>query len=337
MPPDPPPNRSCALGRTLLRGAAAGLVLAGCLHAGYVLLGPNFHTVIPGAIYRSGQLSPRELERTIRRFGIRTIINMRGCCEPAPWYLQECAVTNRLNIAQEDLGFSAGRLPSVPVLRQLVEVLDRTEYPILVHCHQGADRTGLAVAAALLLHTSTPLAEARRHLSVRTGHLPLGRTTNMDRFFDLYEEWLAGHRLTHSPATFRQWVERDYCPGEGRAVITILSPAGRPMRVRRSRPTVVRVRCVNTSVKPWHFHPSSNAGIHVSYYLFDSDDEVVMSGQAGRFFATVAPGEHIDLTLTFPPLVRKGRYSLRVDLVDEQHASFLSLGCEPLFWEVEVL
>jgi hypothetical protein len=100
--------------------------------------------------------------------------------------------------------------------------------------------------------------------------------------------------------------------------------------------TALRVRCTNTSVKPWHFHPSSNAGIHVKYHLFDPDDEGLTEGSAGRFFATVAPGEHIDLTLVLPRLFRPGRYTLRVDLTDEQHASFLSLGWEPLFWEVVV-
>ena len=54
------------------------------------------------------------------------------------------------------------------------------------------------------------------------------------------------------------------------------------------------------------------------------------------FDATVPPGGHIDLTLSLPALDIPGRYRLRVDMVDEQHAYFLQEGCEPLAWEVEI-
>ena len=50
-----------ALGRAALRGCLAGLALVACLHGGYVLTGPNFHTVLPGAVYRSAQPSGERL------------------------------------------------------------------------------------------------------------------------------------------------------------------------------------------------------------------------------------------------------------------------------------
>src|SRR5947209_10234346 len=107
----PRPRRS--LGRVLLRGGGAGLVLTLALHAGYVLVGPNFHTVVPGSVYRSAQPSGERLEALVRDYGIRTVVNLRGCCDPLPWYLEQCRASNRLNLSQEDISFSAGRLPSV--------------------------------------------------------------------------------------------------------------------------------------------------------------------------------------------------------------------------------
>src|SRR5262249_18905152 len=151
------------------------------------LLGSNFHTVIPGEVYRSAQLSTSALERFLREKHIHTIINLRGCCDPEEWYLDEGRVALRNNVSLEDLGFSAGRLPSVITLRQLLEAINRSDYPILFHCHKGADRTGMASAIALLLRTDAPLEKARAQLGFRFGHLPLGRTANIDRFFDLYE------------------------------------------------------------------------------------------------------------------------------------------------------
>jgi hypothetical protein len=312
------------------------VALAVGLHAGYILLGPNFHTVIPGRVYRCAQPDGSRLEKLIHALGVRTVVNLRGCCDPLPWYLEQCAVTNRLNVSQEDLGFSAGRLPSVTAVQQLVEVLDRSEYPILFHCHKGADRSGMASAIALLLYTDAPLAEARAQLSPIYGHLPLGKTGNIDRFFDLYAEWLQAQGEAHSRAAFRRWVEHDYCPGECRCALEVLEPAGRPALVPRGRPFGVRVRCTNTSVKPWRFRPGTNAGIHASFVLTDPQDQCAGIGRAGLFHATVPPGASIDLTLSLPALRLRGRYRLRVDMVDEQHAYFLQEGSEPLVCELEV-
>ena len=37
---------------------------------------------------------------------------------------------------------------------------------------------------------------------------------------------------THSPATFRHWVEHEYCPAECRGVVEILDPPGVPVVMR---------------------------------------------------------------------------------------------------------
>src|SRR5262249_9730162 len=127
------------------------LLLATGGEAYRVFVGSNFHPVIPGRVYRSAQLSPEELQQRLQAKGIRTVVNLRGCSDPLPWFLEEARVTHRLNVCQEDICFSAGHLPAVGEMRRLVEVLDRTEYPILLHCRRGADRTGMSAAVVLLL------------------------------------------------------------------------------------------------------------------------------------------------------------------------------------------
>jgi protein tyrosine phosphatase (PTP) superfamily phosphohydrolase (DUF442 family) len=317
-----------------LRGVVVGVLAAVGLHFAYVLLGPNFHTVLPGQVYRSGQPSPARLERLVRQLGIRTVVNLRGCCLDQPWYRAQCEAAHRLGIAQEDLGFSAGRLPPTPTVRQLIEVLDRADYPILLHCHQGADRTGMAAVAAVLLRTDATLEEARRHLGPATGHLPIGRTRHIDEFFDLYAEWLAAEGREHTPAAFRHWATEAYCPAECRAEVQLREPA--TPRVAAYRPAAVRVRCRNTSMRPWRLRPGAGAGIHARYMvLLEDRDFCVWDGRAGLFDAVVRPGEQLDLTLAVPALA-PGRYRLRVDMVDEQHGDFLQFGSQPLFAELEV-
>jgi hypothetical protein len=311
-------------------------VLAIVLEGANVLLGANFHTVIPGAVYRCSQPSPDGLAGLIRSYGIRTVINLRGCCDPIPSYLEECRVTSRLDVSQEDIAFSSGKLPPVPSVRELVRVLDGSDKPVIFHCHKGIDRTGMASALALLLYTDKTQEEARRQLGPRFGHLPYGRTGNMDRFFDLYSEWLTANGLGHSRATFRRWLEREYTAGECRSTIEVVDANTDPMPVPRGKPFGVKVRCSNTSAKPWLFNPGNNAGIHAGWTLCDSEDRPIAIGRSGLFHATVPPGGEIGLTLSLPRLDLAGRYHLCVDMEDERHAKFFQEGSEPLFVELEV-
>jgi protein tyrosine phosphatase (PTP) superfamily phosphohydrolase (DUF442 family) len=297
-----------------------------------VFFGANFHTLIPGRVYRSAQLSPTHLERKLRTNNIHTVVNLRGTCDPSPWYLEESRVTSRMSVCQEDICFSAGHLPSVSEVRRLVEVLDRTDYPILLHCRRGADRTGMTAAIILLLQTDATLRQARSQLGLRYGHVALGRPANLDCFLNLYEEWLQSERLTPSPAVFRQWLLDGYCPAECRCEIRTLVPPA----IVRGKPFTVQACFRNTSIRPWHLRAGRNAGIHGSYLLWDPLGNVVVSARSGLFDADVMPGDSIELTLAFPALRDSGRYKLQVDMVGEQHCVFHQAGSEPLEQDLTV-
>lgn len=329
------PRRPGNLLAHALRGLAVGVVAALAAHFAVVLGGSNFRTVLPGRVYRSGQLSPARLDAYARKHGIRTVINLRGCCPTADWYRLQAEATAGLDIAQEDVSFSATRMPSSASLRQLVEVLDRCEYPVLFHCHQGADRTGMASAVALLLHTDTPLEEATRQLGLASGHVPLGRTAAIDHLFVLYREWLAEEGLDHSRAAFRLWAVGCYCPGVGSAALELIDPPAGPFRLRQGEQRKVTVRCRNTSEAAWRFEPGPSAGIHGFWRLLDADERSLFEGRTGLRRATVRPGGTIDLEVALPPLP-PGRYALWFDLMEEQHATFLQLGNEMLVVDVEV-
>jgi hypothetical protein len=319
----------------ILRGCVWGLGLAAVLEVLNVLGGRNFHVVVPGAIYRMAQPSGEQLAQVVRDYGIHTVVNLRGVSEPAPWYLEECRATNVLNVSQEDLPFSATRLPSWPALRRMVEVIDHSEYPLLFHCNRGIDRTGMAVAVALLLHTDATVEQARRQLGLRFGHLSIGRTGHMDQLFDLYEQWLAQQGQQHSRDLFRRWVAKDYCPGECRCELKVLNAEvlrGIPVK----KAVALQVRAINTSIKPWHFSPGTNAGIKCQALIGLPDSDIQRQALAGMFEAVVPPGSSIDLTLALPPLPETGNYVLQLDLLDPQHAYFHHMGSGPLFVDVEV-
>jgi hypothetical protein len=335
---DPTGCCACSVLLSLLRGVLAGLIGAGGGHLGWVLLVSNFHVVVPGQVYRSHQPSAGGLRAIITKHNIRTVVNLRGFGYGGDWYRDEARVTCALGASQEDLGFSAVRLPSTTLIRQLIEVIDRSRYPVLFHCYQGADRTGLAVVVWFLLQPGVSFAEARSHLGPSTGHLPVGRTRWIDRFFDLYLDWLAAQGREHSPQVFREWANRGYCPEGGRAEFTLLSPVLTPnkvLRLRTGEQSVVTIHCKNTSIAPWRMQPGLNAGVFLTWHLLDAQDRWLTSERAGLFDRVVQPGAHVDVSFALPALPA-GRFQLRVDMMDSQQGSFLQLGNDPLLVDVEV-
>ena len=318
--------------RSAYHGCLTGLLLAVVIQVSGVVLNNNFHTVVPGRVYRSSQLSDPQLEDAIQRHGIRSVVNLRGICAECSWYFEECRATHRCGASQHDICFSAGRLPPVDELRYLLRVLDRSEYPILVHCHQGIDRTGLVSALVLLLYTDTDLNTARLQLALRYGHVPLRRTAYMLKFFALYQGWLQARGLEHSPEALRHWIENDYSAGPCRCRLEVLEV---PERVPPGRPWAIRVRATNTSVETWHFRAGSNAGIHAGFTITSQGQEIA-HGKAGLFEAEVPPGRSIDLTVALPAIDAPGMYTLLLDLIDEQQCWFFQSGSKALILELEV-
>lgn len=314
------------------------LLVMACLLLGGVLagrefiriyFGTNIHVILPGQVYRSAQLSPAELAEFIRKHGIRTVINLRGACPVCDWYMDESRVLHQLNVNQEDIFLSAGRYPPASELRRLVDVLDHGEYPMLLHCRQGADRTGISGTVVMLLQPGVSFAEASKQLSPRYGHLPISRTGNLDRYLTFYEDWLRDEHLEHSSQVFRDWLALPDCPERHQCALTLLdstqAPAGRPFSLR--------VRARNLGRDTWQLKPS--CGTSLVFLLFDKHGRYVYSEHAGLFRHEVLPGASIDLKLCFPKLP-PGEYLLFADLSDPG-IFFFQVGSEPLEAKLEVL
>jgi hypothetical protein len=322
-------RRIPAVAPSALAGAAAGLLLAAGLHAGYVALWHNFFTVIPGRVYRCAQPPASDLERLIRAYGIGTVFNLRGR-QPDLWYQEECAAARRGNAVVEDLCLRASRLPPAGDLAAVVAVLDGARYPILIHCASGADRTGLVSAVAILLQPDGTLEKARRQLGVRYNHVPAWSGASMDEVLDLYAEWLAAAGRQHTPQAFRQWALRAYCPGEYRCTLELLDA---PALVAPAEPFALHVRAHNTSARAWQFREAKTVGVHAAFALFDGrDPHPLDQGRSGFFDARVDPGQSVDLTVPVPGIrFGPGLYVVQVDLVKEGGDWFSWMGSTPLY------
>jgi hypothetical protein len=297
-----------------------------------VLFAGNVHEVIPGRLYRGAQPSEQSLETLIHKYKIRTVLNVRGCCWPDPWYLAEAALCERLCVNLQDVSFSAVHLPSRHELRLLIEVLDRAEPPIFVHCRHGADRTGVAAAVALLLLREHSLDSARRQLSLRYGHVPIGRTTMLDRFMKLYADWLTATAQEHDPRAFRRWILHEYRGGWCDARFEKVERLFDIPRIGRALEYNVVVR--NTSTSTWHFRPLKTAGHHVTFKVINEDQTVIFEGRGGMLQADVPPEEKIAVVVIVPPIRQTGNYLLQVDMIEEGHCWFHQTGSD--LWEEEL-
>jgi protein tyrosine/serine phosphatase len=174
--------------KALLRRMLAALaVLIGALvaYAGYTIHNANFHAIVSGEAYRSGQMDAAQLSRFIQAYGIKSIINLRGTNAPV-LYQGEMETAKRLGVQHYDFSLSAIDEITVPQMDEIIRTLRAAPKPVLIHCKAGADRTGLVSALyCFALKGETP-AQADRELSVWYGHvpqIPSAKTVAMDHSY----------------------------------------------------------------------------------------------------------------------------------------------------------
>ena len=172
-------------------------------HAVFRLFWSNWAEVAPGTLYRCNHPTPRRLAAAARRFGLCTIVNLRGAQarNGADALTREAATQLALDFV--DLSLQSRRAPARADLLRLADVYRTMRRPALIHCKSGADRAGLAAGVFVLMHGGTA-AEAMRHLSLRFGHLRGSRSGVLDAFFRRYQAEAEGTK------PFLDWLRQDY-------------------------------------------------------------------------------------------------------------------------------
>lgn len=132
----------------------------------------NEHVVVAGELYRSAQPTKAEVEQYAREFGIKSILNLRGVNEGSPWYDEEVAAAQDLGIKFINFRMKAARELTSEQANELIEVMRSAPKPLLIHCHAGADRTGLASALYVAAVAKQGEEAAEAQFSLKYGHLP---------------------------------------------------------------------------------------------------------------------------------------------------------------------
>ena len=124
---------------TVVATALAALALA---YAHWELVERRLITVTPGRVYQSAAMPPDELVATMRRHGIRTVIDLRD------EHPRQCAAERR---ALQRAGVRHVHLPTPTYVdqnhtRAFLDAMAAAEPPVLVHCEHGQGRSVMMCA-----------------------------------------------------------------------------------------------------------------------------------------------------------------------------------------------
>ena len=132
----------------------------------------------------------------LRDYGIRTVVNLRGEDPNADWHQSESAICAELGVELVNIRMSASELPSRETLLLLYDTFQTADYPILIHCKAGADRTGAASAIWRMVILGDDNAAAAAELAPCYGHM-IGVNPEMDELVRIF-------------LPDREWIENEY-------------------------------------------------------------------------------------------------------------------------------
>ena len=142
----------------------------------------NFHVITENEAYRSRQLDKQLLKYYINKFGIKSIINLRGAEPGKDWYDDEMEVCSVYGVQHYDLDMAMHKEPTVEQIETLLAFFKTAPRPVFIHCLGGSDRTGLAATLWKIVIDKEDKKKAAKHMLFYYGHMPFGKARPLDKW-----------------------------------------------------------------------------------------------------------------------------------------------------------
>lgn len=141
-----PKTRATKRLRALAIAACVTLVVLFTVNAWPHIFPKNFGVVVPGKIYRSGELTVAALADVVRDHDIKTIIDMGAYAPGTPEDALQAKAAESLGVDRYVLRLEGdGSGDPTMYLESLRLMTDESKLPMLVHCGAGSERTGMLV------------------------------------------------------------------------------------------------------------------------------------------------------------------------------------------------
>ncbi len=147
----------------------------------------NFHRIDKDA-FRSSQPTTYQLRRYAKKYGIKTIINTRGYKEGSPLKYLEERTCKELGIEIVYFKVYSRAMPTFKILQDAKNMFENIEYPVLIHCKSGADRSSFISALYMHFKLGKGVEESMKsQLSfIPYGHIKNSKAGCVDHFLSEY-------------------------------------------------------------------------------------------------------------------------------------------------------
>ena len=170
---------------------------------------------IGGGMYRENQPSPKRIA-LLAEEGIKTILNLRAE-SPKGFYLLEEEACQQHGIKLVNFRVYSRDVHTREKIRAAKALFPTLEYPVMMHCKSGADRTGFMGVLYRHFHMGDSIEQAMDQLSFKYLHIKEGKTGMLDFFFNDYLKYEAQEKEAGRDAEFIDCVETVYEPADVKA------------------------------------------------------------------------------------------------------------------------
>lgn len=137
----------------------------------YLLNKDNFHEIVPGKVYRSGELSKDNFNDYLIKHQIKAVIDLRmSGDDEAKYGFSEKKSAEEHGASYMWIPLVGTKTNQADSIKKLIALSDQTDGPVLIHCSSGTHRSGVVTAIWLMLkNLDTPI-HATEQLSTKYGY-----------------------------------------------------------------------------------------------------------------------------------------------------------------------